>query len=165
MSETWIVNASPVILLAQVGRLDLLERLCSTLLLPTDVAGEISAGPADDPARQAIERDWGERVATPAIGPSLLEWGLGPGETAVIACAERVASSTAVLDDRLGRLAAKAHGINVVGTLGVVLRAKRAGLIPAAAPVLQSLQEAGMFLRPSLLQQALRRVDETPRSS
>ncbi|MDM8007421.1 MAG: hypothetical protein QUV05_14880 [Phycisphaerae bacterium] len=54
MSETWVVNASPVIALARIGQLRFLEELASLLLLPEAVAAEILAGPDDDSARIAV---------------------------------------------------------------------------------------------------------------
>ncbi len=59
MSEVWVVSASPVIALAKVGYLQLLEVLPGELLLPVPVAMEIQSGPQSDAARQAVEGGWG----------------------------------------------------------------------------------------------------------
>ncbi|TMB88174.1 MAG: hypothetical protein E6J45_11680 [Chloroflexi bacterium] len=59
MAETWVVNASPLIVLAKAGRLGLTGDLCSAILLPDAVAHELLAGPADDPARLAVLAGWG----------------------------------------------------------------------------------------------------------
>ncbi|MCC6579865.1 MAG: DUF3368 domain-containing protein [Phycisphaeraceae bacterium] len=160
MSECWVVNASPVILLARVGRLDLLERQCARLLLPAEVAQEIRAGSSSDPARLAIDKGWAERIPMGPPNPSVLEWGLGAGETSVITVALRQDSALAVLDDRLARTAARSHGVSVIGTLGVVLRAKRAGLIAQAAPLLTELQRSGLYIRRDLMAEALGKVGE-----
>lgn len=48
---TWIVNASPLILLGKIGRLDLLEALAPTFIVPTAVASEILDGPDRIPQR------------------------------------------------------------------------------------------------------------------
>ncbi len=66
MAEIWVSNASPIITLAKVGRLDLFD-LAEQLLIPDAVAQEILAGPADDPARLALERGLGERSAASSI--------------------------------------------------------------------------------------------------
>lgn len=63
MSDVWVANASPVILLAKTGYLDLLAQLSSELVLPESVVEEIVAGSATDPARQAVEGGWGVRAA------------------------------------------------------------------------------------------------------
>ena len=94
MSDVWVTNASPVIALAKAGHLDLLTRLPTELLLPDPVATEILAGPAADPARQAVEGGWGRRVVPVAIPAELTEWGLDAGETAALAIAQERAPCT-----------------------------------------------------------------------
>lgn len=53
----WVVNSSPIITLAKIGRLDLLISQNLKILVPEAVADEIASGPPDDPARLAISRD------------------------------------------------------------------------------------------------------------
>ena len=161
MSDIWVVNASPVIALAKAGRLQLLQELCDELLLPEAVAAEILAGPPSDPARQAIQGGWGTAVAAQIIPPELLEWGLGPGETAVLAVASERGPGTAVLDDAAARTCAKALGVPVIGTLGVVLRAKKRGFLASAADVLKALRSAGLHLDDAVVGPALESIGET----
>lgn len=161
MSDVWVVNASPVIALAKVDRLHLLRDLCKELLVPEAVVTEILAGPLSDPARQALQTAWGLAVAPQRISPDLLEWGLGPGETAVLAVALERSPATVVLDDAAARTCAKALGIEVIGTLGVVLRAKKRAIIPSAADVLKALRAAGLHLDNKMVRSALEGVEET----
>jgi predicted nucleic acid-binding protein len=124
------------------------------------VAVEIQSGPTSDPARQAVEDGWGVRV-TPGHTPSeLLEWGLGAGETAALAVAMERAPCTAVLEDASARACAKAFGVPMIGTLGVVLRAQRKGVIPSAADVLRALRAVGFYLDDETVHTALRRMGE-----
>ena len=51
MSNSWVVNASPLILLAKVGQIGLLPKLAESLVVPSSVAQEIRQGPAYDPAK------------------------------------------------------------------------------------------------------------------
>jgi predicted nucleic acid-binding protein len=161
VSETWVVNASPVIALARIGQLHLLERLAQSLLLPDAVAAEIQSGPADDAARAAVLSGWGSRQSPPSIPETVTEWGLGAGESAVLALAMERRPATAVLDDTAARSAARALGIPLIGTLGVVIRAKRRGLILSAGSVLVDLRKAGLYLNESTIHAALKRIDET----
>ena len=57
--ETWVVNASPLIVLAKVGQLALLERPGHGLLIPEAVRDEVRAGGALDPARVALDAGFG----------------------------------------------------------------------------------------------------------
>ena len=160
MSDLWVVNASPVITLAKAGHLLLLERIPTELLLPEAVVAEIAAGPQDDPARLAVEAGWGKRAIAGSVPDDILEWGLGPGENAVLAIARQSMPCTAILDDAVARNCAKAIGLTVIGTLGVVLRAKQRALIGSAADVMRALVGAGLHLDDGTIRAALGRVGE-----
>jgi hypothetical protein len=161
LNEVWIANTSPVIVLARAGCVDLLERQSTELVLPGSVVEEIVAGPASDPARRLVEHGWGV-VASPKETPAeLLEWGLGPGETAVLALARERAQATAVLDDATARACAKAIGVPVIGTLGVVVRAKRQGIVESAAEIMTAITNAGLYVDDATIRMALERIGET----
>jgi len=53
-----------------------------------------------------------------------------------------------VLDDALARRVAETLGLNVTGTLGLLLDAKRAGLITAVGPLLDQLEALRFRLAP-----------------
>lgn len=161
MPEIWVVNASPVIVLARVDQLHLLKDLSDELLLPEAVLAEVLAGPESDPARLALAAGWATGQAPAAIRNEVLEWGLGAGETAVIALAMDRPGSTAVLDDSAARACAKTFGVPILGTLGVVLRAKKRGLISSAADVLRSVRSAGLYLDEQVIRLALGRIGES----
>ena len=157
MSEVWVVNASPVITLAKIGRLDLLGD-AGDVVVPGPVAGEILAGPVSDPARRALEQGWGWRVEVDHVPVAVLEWGLGAGESSVLAWAISRPPSIAILDDGKARMCARTLGVPLLGTLGVVLRARREGKIPLVAPVLRKLQGAGLRLDERVIRAALKRI-------
>jgi predicted nucleic acid-binding protein len=160
VSDVWVANASPVIVLAKAGYLELLKQLPSELLLPEAVVSEILAGPESDPARRALGEGWQVPSAVQTVPSDLLEWGLGAGETAVLAKALERARCTAVLDDAAARNCAKTFGIPVIGTLGVVLRAKKRALVPEAAEVLRAIRKAGLHLDDRTIRLALGRLGE-----
>jgi predicted nucleic acid-binding protein len=66
----------------------------------------------------------------------------------------------AIIDDLAGRRCASLLGIPVRGTLGIVLAAKKRGLIPQARPVIETLIRSGMYLSRSVIEEALLRVNE-----
>lgn len=65
-----------------------------------------------------------------------------------------------IIDDLAGRRCAEALGIPVRGTLGIVLTAKKRGLIPSARPILEQLRLSGMYLSEKVINQALALVGE-----
>lgn len=90
----------------------------------------------------------------------VLEWGLGPGELSVLAYAHANQGVEAIIDDLAGRKCARFMEIPIRGTLGIILVAKRRGLIPAARPIIETLLRAGLYLSKPVLDEALKRVDE-----
>jgi predicted nucleic acid-binding protein len=160
VSDVWVANASPVITLAKAGHLDLLTKLANELWVPDAVVAEVLAGPAADPARLALEAGWGMRDSPKHISQTLVEWALGAGETAVLAFAQERLPCTVLLDDAMARTCARAFHVPVIGTLGVVLRAKKAGHVVSAAEVIVALKQSGLHLDDAVIRMALGRVGE-----
>lgn len=155
MTEAWVANASPLILLGRIGRLDLMERLAPEIIVPDAVIAEIRAGEVKDATAITALR-WAEsrRVADAIVPASVERWDLGSGESQVIAHG-LVGTRWAVLDDLAARRCATAHGITVIGTLGIVLRSKQRGSIDRAEPWITKLINAGMFVDRELLDRIL----------
>ena len=160
MSEAWVVDASPLILFARIGRLDLIERLAPTILIPNAVTQEVRAGQQKD-WTAATALGWAEqyRVNDMKLMASIEHWDLGPGESQVIAHSVG-GSRWAVLDDRAARRCAVAHGIAVIGSLGDVLRSKNNRQIDKARPLVKELIAAGMFLDDEFADRVLAIVGE-----
>lgn len=149
--DIWIVNSSPFIGLAKVGRLGLLAALGRVVYLPETVVREVRAGEADDLAVRAAmpsrlaEVGLGVLPAAP-LEARLSAFRLDAGEAAVLTEALARPGSLAVIDDGPGRAAAVALGVSLTGTLGVLIRARRAGRLAALAPVIRDLKAVGIFL-------------------
>ncbi len=155
MAEQWVVNASPLIVLAKIGKLDLLVQLADEVVVPRAVVQEIQAGPEDDPARVFLSSAPFPVVDVPAH-PIILGWDLGKGETSVLSYAFMHAEWKVVIDDGAARRCARTLGIPMIGTLGIILRARKLGYIPAAAPLLQALKARGFRLNDGVIREALR---------
>jgi predicted nucleic acid-binding protein len=158
----WIVNASPLILLGKIGRLGLLAGLADRLIIPAEVASEIAAGPTHDPARVWVASEGLGFIgsAVPA-DPRIIAWDLGAGETAVLSSGLLMSGALCLLDDRAARDCAAVYQLPVLGTAGVLVRAKRAGLLPAVRPELERLCSAGALLANHVVQDCLRLAGET----
>ena len=98
---------------------------------------------------------------TPPINPVVQELAedLGPGEQQAIGLAHSL-PALLLMDERLGRTAARRLGVRVAGTVGVVLRAKEMGLIPEVIPLLKELRARGYWLSDGLLDAAMRLAGE-----
>lgn len=140
-----VCNASPLIVLAKAGLLDVLPRLFDPVLLPAAVEAEIARGPADDPMRRHLASTiWLRRVRLdPPLSP-LAAWQLGPGEAEVIEYARLRLDHGVILDDRAARRAAFELGLRVYGTLSVLALARRRGLISSFRHAADEVIRAGL---------------------
>ncbi|HRC86402.1 MAG TPA: DUF3368 domain-containing protein [Thermoanaerobaculia bacterium] len=155
------MNASPLILLGKVRRLGLLAGLCDELLVPEAVASEVAAGPEGAALVGELARvDRTRYFGVPAILPRVEAWDLGLGESQVLTAVAERPGSRAVLDDRAARRCAQVLGLPVIGTVGIVLRARKKGLIARARPILSELERSGLYLTESVREEALARVGE-----
>ncbi len=158
----WIVDSSPLIVLAKSGQLDLLTAPGRRVLLTESVAREIEAGASSDPARQVVTAGWGERTPDPAVPAELADWVLDAGEEATLALALANRGALAVLDDGDGRRAAQSLGIPFTGTIGVALQARQSGRVPALFTLILAFHHAGLFLpSDTALKAVLATVGET----
>jgi predicted nucleic acid-binding protein len=155
------VNASPLIFLTHVGLLDVLDEPGVPAVVPDVVVSEIGAHGAKDPAVLAVQSASWLKVVTPPIIPTeVAAWGLDAGEAAVLAIALAQPGTQAVLDDLAARRCAAALGIPTQGTLGLILVAKRLGMIPEVRPVLDLLRQAGLYVSDRLVQAVLNQAGE-----
>lgn len=160
MAERWITDASPLIALAKVERAGLLEELAAELVVPTAVVAEVLDGPPPDPARRLLESGFGIRATPHGLSSRVLAWGLGKGETEVLSLGLERDDATVVIDDAAARRCATVLGLPLIGTLGVVVRAKRLGRIDSAAAVFRSLRETGFHIDDRTARRVLGQIGE-----
>jgi predicted nucleic acid-binding protein len=140
---------------------DFLQLEGNQIVVPKPVAEEIQRRGSDDPTVQAIEKtNWLCVVEPPPIPDTIRTWDLGVGETSVLAWGSHNPGTVISVDDLAARRCAASHGIAVRGTLGLVLTAKKRGMIPEARPVLEKLRQSGMYLSDHILNQALALIGE-----
>jgi predicted nucleic acid-binding protein len=153
----WVVNASPLVFLGNAGRLELLREVSGgRVIVPAAVFREVTASSHCDRASRAVEAAaWIERANARSLPQSVVEWDLGAGESEVIALATERRSTRVVIDDLAGRKCGLSHGLDVIGTIGVVVAAHRKGLVADPADVFSELRAAGMWLSDSVVARAL----------
>ena len=144
-----ICDTSPIQYLYQLGILHILPALAERVVVPPAVVEELSVGEAAGVNLPDItEFEWAI-VRSPVSEPALpLIADLGTGETEVLMLGLESRDAVVILDDALARRAAEILGMHFTGTLGLLLDAKHAGLIPAVAPFLDQLQALRFRLAP-----------------
>jgi predicted nucleic acid-binding protein len=162
MPRRWVVNASPLIILAKIKQVHLLYELCEEMVIPAGVAEEIKRSPDEnDPARIWMRSNGKDFVReTGRIPPIISAWDLGLGESEVLSWANEHHGWEGILDDKAARNCAASLGVRVRGTLGIILLAKKEGKISNATFLLDLLRQAGFRIDPPLMQEAKRLAGE-----
>ncbi len=156
-----VVNATPIISLALINHLPLLHTLYGEVHVPPAVQSEVLAGgPQASGVAELQSATWirNTPLADPRRADLLSD--LDRGEAEVIALAQELRANLVIIDERLARLVAKRLDIPLTGTVGVLLRAKASGLLPAVAPLLHTLQQNGIRLGPEIVAEALKLAGE-----
>ena len=153
-----VPDAGPLIYLGSAGQLDLLRLLYAEIVVPRIVYDEVvvrGAGLAG--AAEVGHASW-IRIEDVAPDPTLAAT-LDRGEAAAIPLAERL-GALLLVDDGAARAIARDRGLSVIGTLGVLLRAKRSGYLSAVAPVIARMTALGMFVSAPLRARVLESAGE-----
>ena len=141
--------------------MQLLRTFADEFWVPEPVANEVlRRGTRDVSARAIHDTEWLTVHPAATIPAAIAAWRLGAGEASVLALAAEHPGTEAIVDDLAGRRCAASLNIPVRGTLGIVLVAKRRGLIPKARSVIEEMVIAGLHLSRQVMDEALRRVDE-----
>jgi predicted nucleic acid-binding protein len=157
-----VSDASPLIALAAVGRLELLRQLYAEVLLPEAVYEEVTAVQDAPGAVEVRTSGW---IHTQPLRDRMLAEALAleldAGEAEAIALAVEQGADLLLMDERRGRQAATRLKQRVVGVLGVLIEAKRHGNLPAVRPVLDALvSEAGFRISGALYARVLEAAGE-----
>lgn len=157
-----IVNSTPLIVLCNVGKLEILRTLYTEITIPEAVFAEVTK--KEDSACQIVKKslDWIriEKILSPS-DKKMYQAKLHDGEVEVMILAqEGVRADLVVLDDNAAKKTAKYLGLNVTGTLGILLKAKKAGIIPVVAPVLEEIKKNGFYVSEAVEQMVLSEAGE-----
>jgi len=144
-----VSNTSPISGLAYIGRLSLLRSQFTEIWIPPAVLRELKAHPdtsASTAIESAIHNNW-IQLGTPSRSHLLLtlSYRLDLAEAEAIALATQINADVVLLDEREGRRIATQAGLRVTGILGLLLRAKLNGEIPALKPEIQLLRTKANF--------------------
>jgi predicted nucleic acid-binding protein len=127
--------------------------------LPETVWSEVTAVTAHPGAEAIGQATWIAVRAVTSVPAELLAL-LGQGEVEVIALAEALRAQEVLLDERAARAIATTRGLSVIGTAGLLVRAKDRGFIPAVRPFLSRMQAEGVRYSQRFIETLLGRLGE-----
>jgi uncharacterized protein len=157
-----VSDTSPLRALHHLGEHWLLHRFYGQILVPPTVADEL-AGPRGTAAPVDVRSIPFISVRAPSEDLRVRQLGatLDRGEAEAIALAIEVRADAILIDESAGRAEAARAGLNVVGVLGILGRAKREGLIPDVRSRLDRLRrEVQFYISDRLYEGFLKSIDE-----
>lgn len=156
-----VVNASPLICLSKSGLIELLPALFTEIVVPEAVCREINAkGKFDSTARSLLSYDWLREVPNVVIDLAVASWDLGSGESAVLSFAVHNPDYRAVIDDLEARRCAMTLGCRYTGTVGILVLAKRKGIVVSVREGIEKLRAVGLWLSDSFVEDVCRKAGE-----
>ena len=158
-----VANTTPLIGLAVIRRLDLLQRLFHEVFIAEAVYQEsVAAGRDAGGAKEDVSAaTWirtvhvNDRLAVEVL---LDELDLGEAETIVLA--RELGVDWVLMDERKGRRKLTQLGLPKIGTLGILLKAKRGGLLAAIRPDVERLRHGGFSISQAVVDAVLREARE-----
>lgn len=159
-----VSNASPLILLARMERFELLLQMFDRIVIPEAVYAEVVTNSPGRPGAvetQKAVNDWIEvhPIQQMDLARSLLTK-LGWGESEAITLALENNADLVLLDDRKARIAAEFMGLQVRGTVGLLIQAYRRGMIENLEQALDELKKAGVRISDAVYKAALNNKKE-----
>jgi uncharacterized protein len=158
-----VSNTSPIINLANVDKLDLLNPLYGDITIPQAVFHEMTVIGADKAGAQEVETlSWfSTRTVQNTTVVNSLRSELDAGEAEAIALALEIKADLLLMDERRGCVIAQQMEVACSGVLGVLIKAKHQGLIAAIKPILDDLiARAGFWVDNALYHRILQTVNE-----
>jgi predicted nucleic acid-binding protein len=170
-AQAVIADAGPLIALARIDQLKLLHSLYGKVIVPSVVWLEItSAGDFGDlEAIQFAQANAWLEIAVETLSlnldPTSPLWIIDAGERAAIALAlafqQNGTEALLILDDAAARASAKIFSLPMIGTLGLLMRAKSLGYITEVVPLVVELRSSGYFFSDALISSVAQRTGES----
>ncbi len=149
MSERIVSDSTCLIALERIGNVEILPAIFETVLIPPAVEREVG-----------ISLPWlkVERLSDPSSVVAL-KLIIDDGEAEAIALAQEQ-QCRIITDDRRARSVARKFGLDVIGTVGILVLARKRNIVSSIEPLLIDLDVAGFYVSTALREEALRLVDE-----
>jgi len=159
-----ISDTSPIINLAVIGQLNLLPKLYGRVIIPQAVYEEIVIEGAEQAgATEAAQADWIDIKQIPnRLLVTSLEGELDRGEAEAVVLAVELKAALLLIDERKGRIVANRLGVNSIGLLGILIKAKHEGMISAVGLIMDELRaKAGFWIGDDLYNYVLQVAGES----
>lgn len=159
-TEEIVINTGPLLaLIAGMENLFWLKQLYRRILVPFEVCREIEAGGSSGfGVSEFKSADFFEKQSRPLQISSFLGNSLDIGEASVIQLALDENIQTVCIDENVGRRIARLNGLNLTGSIGVLIRAKHEGIVFSMQETIHRMQSHGIYLSQKVIDFAFRQI-------
>jgi predicted nucleic acid-binding protein len=142
-----IGDSSALIALSVVNRLELLEQLYENLYVPEAVFDEVTqvGRPESDKLKRFLQ------CKVKKVNLSLTKLGLGLGELEAITLYKELNADVLLIDDNRAKKYAILNDVKVIGSLGVLIKAKKNGYIQEIKPLLEKIIKSEIYISDKLI--------------
>ena len=151
-----IGDSSALIALCVVDKLELLEELYGTFYVPQAVYNEVTQ--VGKPQSDKLKKFLQNRVKK--VNLNLTKLGLGLGELEAITLYKELKASVLLIDDSRAKKYAVLNNVRVIGSLGILIKAKEHRHIGKIKPFLETIMKSGIYISDKLIVQVLEICDE-----
>ncbi|GAB4581390.1 MAG: DUF3368 domain-containing protein [Anaerolineales bacterium] len=157
-----VSNSTPLIGLSRIRHLHLLQELFGEILIPDGVYNETVRSASELPGAKLINAaNWIKiLLVEDKTGVEYLRLDLDNGEAEAIVLAQEQKADLVLIDETKARLAAHHLKIPFMGTVGVLILAKRAGKIESVRPLMDALRQQTFYLSDQIYHSVLHQVGE-----
>jgi len=150
-----VSDSSPLIALAIIGKLNLLEKLYEEIVVPFAVYKEVTEKekPFSKELRLFLSNRTKQIANRLAVEVLISDIGIGESESIVLALEEK--PDLVLIDDLKARKFAKMYGLEIIGTMGILLKAKKKGLITEIKPLITELLSNGIRIGNRIIEMTL----------
>ena len=159
MSRKVICNASPLIFLTKIGRINLLNDLFKEVFVPDGVWAEATRKPDDvTECLRELESSGKFTLFTVknTVAVSAMIGRLHTGEAEVIVGAGELGIPGVILDDGYARSKAAQMGLEVIGTLGILIAGHKNGFVTDIQSEINNLRKIGFRISDSIVEQIIK---------
>ncbi|MFC1851228.1 DUF3368 domain-containing protein [candidate division CSSED10-310 bacterium] len=154
-----IANTTPFISLAAIGKLDLLEKIYQSIIIPEAVFDEIQVG-GNITVPNLSSFNWINIAPNISDAEHRMLYQLDFAEKQVILHAMKMNAHLVIIDERLARNIAEYIGFKVKGSLGILAEAKKKNLIPHFYPCAIEMKQKGIRFSEKLINEIARTLGE-----
>lgn len=159
--ERLVVNTSPWIALSICGQTSLLNELYNEVYIPYGVKEEIVAGGKQGIGIKELRTSpWLKIENVSDMSKVELLYELEQGEAEVVVLAKEKGIKHVLIDEKIARHQAMILGLKVIGTLGLLLKAKKKGLLLSIKPLITRIRENGIWIKEEIVKGILKDAGE-----